>query len=218
MSDHEQDREEWQENGFDYDDPLISRETLDAFSQPEPYDYDSLLALQAPMAPSSSIRTSQAIGNVPGSPRLRFNDTRNNPQPTSASFPSGNRPTITVTPAMPSNLQPSASSTSNNASSSTASQGYTIIQVWPASDGIGSAATHPRSTRNDLYFEQRLARAWMAEQGIPLRPNVKYKLDRLPSGYSGWLLVSNTGKNQWREWASMMCKVVSDIVDGLTGV
>lgn len=203
---------------FDYDDPLISRETLDAFSQPGPYDYDSLLALQAPLVPSSSTRIFQSTGNVAWSPKLRINDTRNYPQPSPASFASAIRPRITLAAPVPPNPQPSASSTSNNASSSTTSQSYTIIQVWPASDGIGNAATHPRSTRNDLYFEQRLARAWMAEQGIPIRPKVKYKLDRLPTGYSGWLLVSNTGKNQWREWASMMCKVVSDIIKGLTGV
>ncbi|PPJ60839.1 hypothetical protein CBER1_11593 [Cercospora berteroae] len=203
---------------FDYDDPLISRETLDAFSQPEPYDYDSLLDLQAPMAPSSSTRTSQSTGNGPRSPKLRFNNARNDLQPASASFPTGNRPTITVTPAVPPNPQPSASSTSNNTATSISSQAYSIVQVWPASDGIDKHPTHPNCTRNDLYFEQRLARAWMAEQGIPLRPNVKYKLDRLPTGYSGWLLVSNTGKNQWREWASTVCKVVSDNVGGLTGV
>jgi hypothetical protein len=63
---------------------------------------------------------------------------------------------------------------------------YTIIPVWPTSDGIPSARVYAGFTRNDLFFESCLAVEYMKLQNIPQQPGVKYKLDRLPAGYSGW--------------------------------
>ncbi|KAM3425161.1 hypothetical protein BST61_g7120 [Cercospora zeina] len=57
------------------------------------------------------------------------------------------------------------------------------IPVWNDSDGKHAPAKD--RTRNDGYFEERLGDLWMRERG-QAQPGVLYRLDRMPSGYSGW--------------------------------
>lgn len=57
------------------------------------------------------------------------------------------------------------------------------IPVWNDSDG--QHAPSKDRNRNDGYFEERLGELWMKERG-QAQPGVVYRLDRLPTGYSGW--------------------------------
>ncbi|PPJ54417.1 hypothetical protein CBER1_07371 [Cercospora berteroae] len=57
------------------------------------------------------------------------------------------------------------------------------IPVWNDSDG--QHAPSKDRTRNDGYFQERLGELWMKERG-QAQPGVVYRLDRLPTGYSGW--------------------------------
>jgi hypothetical protein len=70
--------------------------------------------------------------------------------------------------------------------------------VWPASDGISSTRSSAGFQQNDLYFEERLAVELMKQQRIPSKPGIKYKLDRLPKGYSGWVKSRVTGHKDWQ--------------------
>ncbi|KAF2215882.1 hypothetical protein CERZMDRAFT_35160 [Cercospora zeae-maydis SCOH1-5] len=57
------------------------------------------------------------------------------------------------------------------------------IPVWNDSDGQHAPAKD--RSRNDGYFEERLGDLWMKERG-QAQPGVLYRLDRMPTGYSGW--------------------------------
>ncbi|KAI5367747.1 Putative cryptic loci regulator 2 [Septoria linicola] len=59
------------------------------------------------------------------------------------------------------------------------------IAVWNDSDGTNAPAKDASRTRNDGYFEERLADLWMKDRGQH-QPGVTYKLNRLPTGYTGW--------------------------------
>ncbi|SMR58547.1 unnamed protein product [Zymoseptoria tritici ST99CH_1E4] len=85
--------------------------------------------------------------------------------------------------------------------SATTTQPYTLIPVWPFSDSPKTAlTTRPTFQRNDLYFQERLALAYMSHRSIPAQRGVKYRLDRLPRGYSGWV---KTRENGHRDWTSL---------------
>ncbi|KJX96184.1 hypothetical protein TI39_contig742g00016 [Zymoseptoria brevis] len=83
-------------------------------------------------------------------------------------------------------------------SAATTTQPYTLVPVWSYSDGPKTAlTTRPTFQRNDLYFQERLALAYMSLQSIPTQRGVKYRLDRLPRGYSGWVKVRENGHRDW---------------------
>lgn len=59
------------------------------------------------------------------------------------------------------------------------------IPVWPNSDGTNDTDKGNGRVRNDAHYQERLAQLWMKDQNL-LQPGVIYKLDQMPTGYSGW--------------------------------
>lgn len=59
------------------------------------------------------------------------------------------------------------------------------IPVWPNSDGTNASDKGVGRVQNDAYYQERLAQLWMKDQNR-LQPGVIYKLDQMPTGYSGW--------------------------------
>lgn len=82
------------------------------------------------------------------------------------------------------------------------------IAVWNDSDGTNAPAKDTSRTRNDAYFEERLADLWMKDRGQH-QPGVTYKLNRLPTGYTGWEKRRGDSKHidrceYWKHFATLV--------------
>ncbi|KAF2213912.1 hypothetical protein CERZMDRAFT_95938 [Cercospora zeae-maydis SCOH1-5] len=82
-------------------------------------------------------------------------------------------------------LQPPSSVNNLRYEASAMSASEVIVTVWSTSDGVYVAPTTQSLHRDDGYYRIQLAQLW-AKHTNRTRDGTTFKLDRLPTGYSGW--------------------------------
>lgn len=73
--------------------------------------------------------------------------------------------------------------------------GTQILNIGPASDGDGRKWPKHHYDRNDEYFLERTAAEWIKDLPGGPRPEITYKLDRLPTGYAGFQKARSDSKH-----------------------